>query len=94
MDEEKRKKRVMGLREKVRALQKKQKPAPEPDDDELPPAILALIAIKAKHGDEKGIEDEMECPICQKGIIHYSIAGNNGHVWARCSTDGCVRFVQ
>lgn len=36
---------------------------------------------------------DLACVICG-GTVKYTVAGNNGHVWARCSTDDCVRFMQ
>lgn len=34
------------------------------------------------------------CPICGTGKLRYSRAGYNGHVHARCSTDGCVAWME
>lgn len=34
------------------------------------------------------------CPICTTGSLRYSRAGYNGHVHARCSTDGCVAWME
>ncbi len=36
----------------------------------------------------------MQCPICKTGKLKYSRANSNGHVHARCSTDGCVAFME
>ena len=36
----------------------------------------------------------MECPVCKTGKLRYSRAGYNGHVHARCSTDGCVAWME
>lgn len=33
------------------------------------------------------------CPICS-GELRYSRAGYNGHVHAKCSTDGCVAWME
>jgi len=32
-------------------------------------------------------------PICGADL-GYSVASVNGHIWAACKTDGCVRFMQ
>lgn len=37
---------------------------------------------------------EMECPVCKTGKLRYSRAAYNGHVHARCSTDGCVALME
>jgi hypothetical protein len=36
----------------------------------------------------------MDCPVCGTGKLHYSRAGYNGHVHARCETDGCVSWME
>ena len=41
----------------------------------------------------KGGGGQVECPAC-KGVLAYSVAGCNGHVHGRCSTDGCVWWMQ
>ena len=58
----------------------------------------AIVAdIKANHsGDLKanrGIASSCECPIC-KGKLYYRRAGCNGHIWARCETEGCVAWME
>ena len=34
------------------------------------------------------------CPVCGTGTLRWSIAGCNGHIHARCSTAGCLAFMQ
>ena len=36
----------------------------------------------------------MQCPICRTGKLKYSRSTYNGHVHARCSTDGCVAWME
>lgn len=36
----------------------------------------------------------MDCPICVTGKLRYSRAAYNGHVHGRCSTDGCVAWME
>lgn len=36
----------------------------------------------------------MQCPICKTGKLNYSRALSNGHVNARCSTEGCVDWME
>jgi hypothetical protein len=40
-----------------------------------------------------GKQEIIECPEC-KGRLHLSQAGGNGHVHARCETDGCVAWME
>ena len=54
----------------------------------------ARISIIAKHGRQRGIRDEMACPVCTTGTLRYSIAKLNGHIHAACTTDGCVRWME
>jgi hypothetical protein len=49
---------------------------------------------------EKGLKDfivgagTMRCPICGTGTLGYSRAGYNGHIHAKCSTNGCVAWME
>jgi len=36
---------------------------------------------------------EAKCPICG-GVIHYSVASYNNHVWAKCETKDCVAVME
>lgn len=51
--------------------------------------IQALATIAACPGSQ-GI---IECPACH-GPLSWSRASLNGHVWGRCSTDGCLSWMQ
>jgi hypothetical protein len=55
--------------------------------------ISAFAAVKAHVGKQRGISGDIECPVCQ-GRLHFSVAKVNGHVWASCATEGCVRFME
>jgi len=33
-----------------------------------------------------------ECPIC-KGVLHFSVAAYNGHLWGKCDTKGCAAWM-
>jgi hypothetical protein len=37
---------------------------------------------------------KVPCNACGKGEIHLSMAAYNGHVWGRCTTDGCVSWME
>lgn len=34
------------------------------------------------------------CAACGTGTIHLSMAASNGHAWGRCTTAGCVSWVE
>lgn len=36
----------------------------------------------------------LACPICTTGTLGYRRAAYNGHVHARCSTEGCVAWME
>jgi diaminopimelate decarboxylase len=36
---------------------------------------------------------DITCPCCQEGRLIYTVA-SNGHIWASCSTENCVRWVE
>ncbi len=56
-------------------------------------AIFAHIEARGKKGqDDAGA---LNCPCCEGGDLSYRYAGSyNGHVHARCSTDGCVAWME
>lgn len=54
-------------------------------------AVKSAILIETKKA--RSIQGEMTCPICHTGRIGYSVA-SNGHIWARCATKDCVRFME
>lgn len=37
---------------------------------------------------------EIACPCCDGGKLRYSVANYNGHMHARCSTNGCVSWME
>ncbi len=37
---------------------------------------------------------EMDCPVCKTGKLRYARSPYNGHVHARCMTDGCVAWME
>jgi hypothetical protein len=45
-------------------------------------------------GKSPGVGGEIPCPVCTTGTLRYSRAMSNGHVHARCSTDGCVAWME
>ena len=47
-----------------------------------------------KCGVTHGVSGKIPCPVCGTGTLNYSRAGMNGHIHARCSTDGCVMWME
>ena len=56
--------------------------------------VLVRNAIIADAGGKRGVAGKIPCPACKNGTVGYSIAALNGHVWARCSTEGCVAWME
>lgn len=56
--------------------------------------ILARAVIVAEIGDKRGVAGELVCPVCELGRLYYSVAEYNGHIWGRCSTADCVRWME
>lgn len=62
---------------------------------------LKLAMVSAREDAEKrgfGIGNSgrghIVCPVCKTGELHYSVAGYNGHLHGRCSTEKCVQWMQ
>ena len=51
--------------------------------------------IKARGTLKKGVSGQITCPECGTGTVDYTYAGNyNRHIHARCSTEGCVAWME
>jgi hypothetical protein len=37
---------------------------------------------------------KVACDVCKTGEIHLTMAAYNGHVWGKCTTDGCVSWLE
>lgn len=55
--------------------------------------ILPLIAAMKKQFKGTSGAKQVECPIC-KGVLSMAISGVNGHVWGRCSAEGCLSWME
>lgn len=55
---------------------------------------VAEDALQRKLGRGAGGCGEVRCPVCPYGTIHYQVSGYNGHRHAKCTTDGCVNFIE
>lgn len=71
----------------------------EADNGRMMDSLTAMSAAQADaksmgFGKGHGGLGNFPCPICQRGQLHYSVASVNGHLWGRCTTDGCVAWMQ
>lgn len=60
-------------------------------------ARSAIVEKIGPHEKKKGVGTvgNIDCPICSaKDSLSYSRSGYNGHIHAKCSTDGCVRWME
>lgn len=67
-------------------------------------AVFARVskAHRAAHDDAKakrfgkgrGGADSLPCPVCETGRLYYRVASYNGHMHAKCETDGCVSWME
>ena len=61
-----------------------------------------MRAFRAAHDDAKakkfgkgqGGADSLPCPVCTTGRLYYRVAGYNGHMHAKCETEGCVSWME
>lgn len=61
--------------------------------------IAARSAIVEKLGPYKKRQSPnaagtIPCPNCEGGTLHYSRAALNGHIHARCTTEGCAAWME
>lgn len=36
----------------------------------------------------------LQCPVCNNGLLRFSVARSNGHVHASCTTRLCVSWIE
>lgn len=69
-------------------------------DEKLMKKMLTGCAAVYEDAEKRGLRKgsggtgEVPCPVCETGVIHYSVAGYNGHRHARCTTANCVCFME
>jgi len=58
-------------------------------------AMIARKAITDHEKGKRGVHGKINCPVCN-GVetLHYSIAGYNGHIHAKCKTENCVAWME
>lgn len=83
------------------AIMTREQAEQEADDDirAMNRTITARIdakdhAKKLGYGKGRGGVGSLKCPCCEDGHIQYSVASVNGHMHARCSTGGCVSWME
>ena len=60
-----------------------------------------MQAFRKVHDDAKrkgfkknhGGMSECRCPVCE-GTLRYAVADYNGHIHAKCETNGCVQWME
>lgn len=59
-------------------------------------ARTAIVAhIEARGKKDRDDAGTLPCPCCEGGTLAYRYAGAyNGHIHARCSTEGCVAWME
>lgn len=61
-------------------------------------AIEEELEKRGLAGTKANVSGSIDCPICEatgrEGRLKYRRSGHNGHVRARCTTDGCVHFME
>lgn len=55
-------------------------------------AAPAIMEIRKAHKG-KSARGVIECPCCE-GKLHWSISGYNGHMHGRCTTEGCLNWME
>lgn len=57
--------------------------------------VLPLIAgMKQRRGIGEFMSEEHPCPACGEGTLAVQLASSNGHARCKCSTQGCVAFIE
>lgn len=56
--------------------------------------FMVRKAIVEHTGGKRGVDGTIDCPACGTGKVRFAVAGINGHIWAKCSTQGCAEWVE
>jgi hypothetical protein len=70
------------------------------EDDRIVENFMRALPSVRKHAKEAGLGignggiGQLLCPMECGGIMHYRVAGVNGHLHAKCSTEGCLSWVE
>jgi hypothetical protein len=69
------------------------------ESDALLEEVLSAVVLAQADAKKKGLgignggSGSVICPRCA-GILRYSIAGLNGHLWGKCATVDCLSWMQ
>lgn len=66
------------------------------DDDDAKASFERVMVARAaiiESGAKPRTAGKLLCPVCKAGQLHWSMASNR-HVWARCTTEGCVCWLE
>jgi hypothetical protein len=55
--------------------------------------VARSAIVKATEG-KRGVSGRIACPNCDGGVLGFSVAGNNGHIHAMCSTKDCTCWME
>lgn len=57
--------------------------------------FVIMEQIEERGQKKANVTGQVPCPICELGTVSYSRAGRyNGHITAKCSTAGCVEWIE
>lgn len=59
-----------------------------------PLSMIAIVIVQQAVGKRRGLVGTMPCPSCGTGIVHFSVANINGHIWGMCTSKNCLRWMQ
>ncbi len=54
----------------------------------------AVVADFRERNRGKSAQQTLQCPACGTGELHLSITAYNGHVWGKCTTEGCLAWME
>lgn len=52
---------------------------------------FAAVKVITEAAGLRGKSGRIECPLCRQPI-RFSVVESSGHLWAACSTVGCIRM--
>ena len=60
---------------------------------EITSVMEAMKRVREATNGERGVQGSVECPRCSRPL-HFSVASSNGHTHAKCSTNGCLAWME
>lgn len=65
-----------------------------PDFRKAIDAMFRVLPLIDKAAGDKGQHGRFICPVCLTGNVDWTRSRHNGHRAAKCSTPGCVEFME